>query len=121
MGLPQLPSLQKACLHKQKIFRGEREDGKGDITGVFCNFELVFPMFFPLLPEDLAFGLLGICERGVLATLHIRCLPRNEYSCGLSFLEQLEELTDARDGFFCDTVNILANRADVREWWPRCE
>jgi len=97
--------------------RGER----GKITSVLCDFELFLSSPFPLLPANLASRLLSMGERGFLAIFHIGCFPRAEHSCGLSFPQLLEELADTRDRFFCDTVNILANRADVGEWWSWCE
>ena len=60
-------------------------------------------------------------ERRFFAIFHIGCFPRAEYSCGLGFPELFKEVTDTRDGFFCDTVDIFSSGADVGEWWPWCK
>lgn len=67
--------------------RGRMRDNS---TGVFGDFELVLFSLFSLLPANLTFGFLGMGKRGILAILHIGCLPRAEHTCGLGFLQLLE-------------------------------
>ena len=97
---------------------GGRRD---NITSVLGDFELLLSSPFPLLPANLASGFLSKSERGFLAILHIGCFPRADHSCSFGFPQLFEKLADTRDGFFCDAVDILANRAEVWKRRSWCE